>query len=158
MEKTFGLIKPGDKLYKVSVRASRLMENKDGSIIESLNVEEINSASDFYTMKFLLSDMSEVYLNRNVDVQATQPVQTSSKTYPMGLYEDLYSTKRSTLMTMASKRLNEHSERMKKLRQESGILLNNSIVSEEIINQMLKVFVEDEEPKMTEVEFAEMAL
>jgi hypothetical protein len=154
--RTFGIIGLYDKLYKVSVKDSKLTENTDGSVIEALSVYSIMAMGDFYTIMLTLSDGSRIKTNRNNEVTCIENNTDGEDEHPLALNMDFYSPSRKALLTTVSARLQENITRMSKLKEEVLKISNTSITSKNIADSLCEMY-KDEKP-MTEVEFAEMAL
>lgn len=158
-KKTFGLSKDGDKIYRVSVNASKLVENADGSIIKGLIIDKIESLGDFYNFMFTLSDGSRIRVNRNNEVAVIDRMTDERQQHPMAIFQDFYSHSRRLALKAVSDSLNNNAERMNNLKTEALKIANSCIVSKNITDSMCEMYQDSEEERvLTEVEFAEMAL
>ena len=153
--KTFGLAEKGEKMYKVELLDSKLVEDNYGGVIKTLEIRSVLPTNNFYNLHFFFTDNTDVYLNRNNDVSIVE-VDKSDIKHPMGLTEAFYSQDRGVLLDAVNKRLSDHLDRMNKLRSESLMLLNSTVIAQRIVDQLGKIY--PKEHPMTEVEFAEMAL
>lgn len=158
MEKTFGCTKTGEKIYRVCVSASKLIENADGSIIKDLIIDDIKPLDDFYKLLFTLSDGSHVRACRNNTIIAIETTPDERLKHPMALFYTFYSQNRKTLLQMVSKKLKENIDRMNALKTEALKISNSCIVSINIAESLCELFPDEEEKVMTEEEFASMAL
>lgn len=154
--KTFGLVQLYDKLYKASVKNSKLAENTDGSVIETLSVYSIMAMGDFYTIMLTLSDGSRIKVSRNNEVMCIENNTDGENKHPLALNMDFYSPSRKALLTTVSARLQDYITRMGELKAEVLKISNTCIISKSIADSLCEMY-KDEKP-MTEVEFAEMAL
>lgn len=160
-KKTFGLSKEGERIYRVSLNASKIVENVDGSIIKDMIIDKIESLGDFYSFMFTLSDGSRIRVNRNNEVAVIERMTDEWSKHPMALFEDYYSQDRRTLLKTVSDRLGDNAERMNNLRTEALKISNSCIISKDIVDglyQMFETCTDSEERFISEVEFAEMAL
>lgn len=160
IKKTFGLAKEGEKIYRVSINASKILEHSDGSIIKDLTIEKIESLGDFYSFMFTLSDGSHIRVNRNNEVAIIERTPDDKLKHPMAVFEDYFSQNRRAMLMAASRRLNDNFERMDSLSKETKIISTNCVISKSIVDSLYPMFPdkENEENVLTEVEFAEMAL
>lgn len=159
-KKTFCLAKEGEKIYRVSLNSSKLVENSDGSIIKTLIIDKIETYGDFYTLILTLSDGSRVNVCRNNEVAVIERMPTEREQHPMALFEDFFCQNRKLLFKTVSSKLNDNFERMTDLRSEALMISNSCTVSKRITDSMINLYpeVEKEEIVLTEEQFAEMAL
>ena len=159
-KKTFCLAKEGEKIYRVSLNSSTIVENADGSIIKTLIIDKIETCGDFYTLTLLLSDGSRINVNRNNEVAVIERAPDEKQKHPMALFEDFFCQNRKLLFKTVSDNLKDNFERMGKLRTEALMISNNCVISRRIIDPMINLYpeVEKEEIVLTEEQFAEMAL
>ena len=156
MDKSFGLTKEGDKIYKVSVESSKVVQNNQGYVIDELTVEKIESLGDFYSFMFTLSNHTHIRVNRNNVVTFVEKTPPEKLNNPMAMFSDFYSHDRKVLLKTVSEKLREHFDKLAKVKNEVSKLANNCISSVDIIDSLGKIY--GTEHTMTEVEFAEMAL
>ena len=160
-KKTFGLSKEGERIYRVSLNASKIVENADGSIIKDLTIDKIEQFGDFYNFMFTLSDGSRIRVSRNNEVAVIERMTDERIKHPMALFEDYYSHDRRTLLKTVSDRLGENEEKMNNLRSEALKISNSCIISKDFVDGLYQMFescTDSEERLISEVEFAEMAL
>lgn len=157
MDKTFGLTEKGDKIYKVSIEASRLAENANGCVIDDLTVKDIDQLGDFYSFMFTLSDNTHIRVSRNNVVELVEKTPPEKLNHPMAMFCDFYSHSRKALMKRVSEALKLNFDKLAAVKTEVTKLANSCLVSKDVVDSLAEVF-KDEKTEITEVEFAEMAL
>lgn len=162
VKKSLGQAKEGEKIYRVCIRQSQIIENADGSIIKDMTIDKIESLGDFYNNMFTLSDGERIRAYINNEVAVVERVPDEKSQHPLAIYEDFYCQNRRVLLQTVSDILEDNIQRMEKLREEALKISNRGIVSKNIADSLYDMFAatgEDEnENVLSELEFAEMAL
>jgi hypothetical protein len=156
MSKTLGNVNLKEKIYRVIIRNSKIIENSDGSIVKTLTIESIEPVGDFYNFNLRLSDGSTIRVYRNSEVTTIERTPDERFEHPMAIFQDFYSQDRKKLLENVVARLSDNAERMNELKKEVLKISNTCIISLNIAKSMMSLYTDEKE--MTEEEFASIAL
>jgi hypothetical protein len=159
IEKTFRNIKEGDKVYRIRIANSKLVEDENGGFIELLKVEKRQQWNNFYTLRLTFDDRTHAEVNMNaISISVDKKPQTNVDA-PIGIFTEFYSPSRKKVLEAALTRLKSKQQQLSELRRETLILINQGIISAGKIEPLYESAYDDsKENAMSEVEFAEMAL
>ena len=156
MDKNLGNAKAGEKIYKISLDASNIVEIGDGTITKALTIEKIEELGDYYSLLFTLSDGSHVRGHRNNHIMSVERVTDDKLAHPMAIFSDYYCQDKRRLLSEVDAKLKQDAERMTSLRSEAMKILNSCTVSRSIIEYVTKSMKDEDE--ITDEEFANMSL
>lgn len=156
MDKNLGNAKAGEKIYRLSLNASNIIENGDGTIVKTLTIEKIEELGDYYSLLFTLSDGSHVRGHRNNHIMSVERVTDDKLAHPMAIFSDYYCQDERKLLNEVDAKLKQDVERMTSLRTEAMKILNSCTVARSIIGYVEKSMKGEDE--VTDEEFANMSL
>lgn len=156
MDKNLGNAKAGEKIYRLSLNASNIIENGDGTIVKTLTIEKIEELGDYYSLLFTLSDGSHVRGHRNNHIMSVERVTDDKLAHPMAIFSDYYCQDKRKLLNEVDAKLKQDVERMTSLRIETMKILNSCTVARSIIGYVEKSMKDEDE--VTDEEFANMSL
>ena len=158
-DKTFKNIKEGDKVYRIRIENSQLVEDENGSFIDLLKVEKKQQWNDFYTLRLTFDDRTHAEVRVNATTVTIDKKPQETGLYPVGISAELYSRSRKKVLETALNKLKSKHEQLTKIRIETLTLINKGIISTGKLESLYESAYDDStENVMTEVEFAEMAL
>lgn len=156
MDKNLGNAKAGEKIYRLSLNASNIIENGDGTIVKTLTIEKIEELGDYYSLLFTLSDGSHVRGHRNNHIMSVERVTDDKLAHPMAIFSDYYCQDERKLLNEVDAKLKQDADRMASLRTEAMKILNSCTVARSIIEYATKSMKDEDE--VTDEEFANMSL